>query len=119
MLKHYVEFLHPGIIMSESSSEEVDHRDPTLIKLPQNSFGFRFYDREEKESEGELLVGKSKNHSYWSIQGEALTLADVKERFPKERTLIGNMERNKTKRVCKTEFGQFIPLDKEDTIIGA
>ena len=119
MFKHYVEFLHPGVIVTESSSEEVNHQNPDLIKLPENAYAFRFYARQEKESLGELLVGKPKNHTHWFMQGEVLTLADVKERFPKERVLIRNMERNETDRVCRTKFGQFIPLDKEDTIIGA
>ena len=116
MLKHYIEFLTPGIILSESSSEEVDHRDPALVKLPENSFGFRFYDREEKEVEGELLVGEPKNFTPWSIQGEVFTLASIKERFPDERILISNVERNYG-RVCKTKFGQFIPLGEKDLVI--
>lgn len=119
MLKHYVEFLHPGIIVTENSSEEVNHQNPDLIKLPEGAFGFRFYDRQEKKSEGELLVGKPKNHSHWFMQGEVLTLIDVRLSFPDKKTLISNMERNKIRRVCKTKFGQFVPLEKEDTIIGA
>ena len=33
MLKHYAEFLHPGIIVSENSNKEVKHRDPAKITV--------------------------------------------------------------------------------------
>lgn len=119
MLKHYVEFLHPGIIVSENSSEEVNHRDAALIQMPEHAFAFRFYDREERSYKGELLVGKPKNHTPWFMQGEELTFEEVKTRYPSERILIANMENNKIDRICHTEFGQFIPLRDGDKVIGA
>jgi len=61
MLKHYVEFFYPGSFFSESSFEEVSHRDFDQIVMPEGAFAFHFFDREEVEQDGELLTGKCKN----------------------------------------------------------
>ena len=42
MLKHYVEFLYPGLFVSEASVEEIAERDVKKVELPDNCFGFCF-----------------------------------------------------------------------------
>lgn len=117
MLKHYVEFLCPGIIVSENSSEEVNHRDASRISMPDHAFAFRFYDREERRFKGELLLGKPKEHTPWFMEGEELSLDEVKSRYPNERILLTNLGRMKLGRVCHTKFGQFIPLTEKDQVL--
>lgn len=117
MNKIYVEFLYPGIIVSESSSEEANHCNPAKISIPDRAFVFRFYSREEKQYKGELLVGKPKNHTPWFMEGEELSFEEVRSRYPAEHILISNMERNKIDRVCRTKFGQFIPLGDNDKVL--
>lgn len=41
MLKHFVEYLHPGIKVSDTSVVEIAERDINQINLSENSFGFR------------------------------------------------------------------------------
>lgn len=117
MLKYYVEFLYPGIIVSENSSEEINHTDALKISMPEHAFAFRFYEREERQYRGETLVGKAKNHTPWFMEGEELSLDEVKSRYPNERVLITNLKRIQPARVCRTKFGQFIPLRGKDQVL--
>lgn len=120
MLKHFVEYLYPGIIVSETSVEEVAERDVKKVEVSDSCFGFRFFDRTVSVVDGETLTGDRKNVSGWFYQGERMTLNEVKERFGNDRNysiLISNMENNGYDAVVKTRFGQFMPLNKEDTVI--
>jgi hypothetical protein len=45
MLKHYVEFLYPGVQLIETSTMEVKNRGPSIIKAPKDCCGYRFFDR--------------------------------------------------------------------------
>lgn len=110
MLKHYVERAVAGSFVSDYSSREVEDRDPDKIILGTMEYGFRFYDIEEVELDGELLRGKPKNHSKWYYQGEEYTLEQVKRELPGSRILIENMECNGWNTVVKNKFGQFFPL---------
>jgi hypothetical protein len=118
MIKHYVEFLYPGILVSETSSREVKKREQPR-QIPRNCFGYRFFDRREAVVDGEKLVGKPHKFSGNFYFGEAMTLADVKKLQPRDnyKILIGNMESNGYKRVVKTEFGQFMPIEKGDKVL--
>ena len=120
MLKHYVEYLYPGIFLSESSVSEISERDVSMVSIPDNCFGFRFFDRTETVVDGEILTGHRKNISGWYYKGEKMTLEQVKATFGNDhnyRILISNMEGNGVGAVVKTKFGQFMPLNDEDEVI--
>lgn len=120
MLKHYVEYLYPGLLVSETSVSEIPERDVSKVEISDNCFGFRFFDRTVTVVDGETLTGDRKNVSGWHYQGEKMSLEQVKETFGgdgKHETLIWNMENNGYASVVKTKFGQFIPLSDEDTVI--
>lgn len=117
MLKHYVEYIYPGIIVSETSTKEVLSRNPKSVLIPDSAYGFRFIDREEVELNGEKLKGDNKNISRWYYRGRQMTLEDVKREKPEEEILISNMERNDWKSIVWTKFNQAIPLDKGDTVL--
>lgn len=115
----YVEYMLVGSFFSESSISKVDSRDINLAKsnMPKNSFGFRFYDREEIFNNGKTLKGDTENYSAWYYLGEKLSLSEVKSKYSDKRILISNMEGNDWKHVVMNKFGQFIPLDKKDVVI--
>ena len=120
MLKHYVEYLHPGIIVSETSVSEISERDVSKVEISVNCFGFRFFDRTVTVVDGEMLTGDRKNISGWQYRGEKMTLDQVKATFgndSKYSILISNMECNDVRAVVRTQFGQFIPLNDGDQII--
>lgn len=120
MLKHYVEYLHPGIIVSETSVREISERDVSKVEISDNCFGFRFFDRTVTFVDGEMFTGKRKNISGWHYRGKKMTLNQVKATFgndSKYSILISNMECNDVRAVVRTQFGQFIPLNDDDQII--
>ena len=120
MLKHYVEYLYPGIIVSETSVSEIPERDVSKVNISDRCFGFRFFDRTVTVVDGELLTGDRKNVSGWHYQGEKMTLEQVKAtngNDGKYDILISNMECNGWSTVVKTKFGQFMPLESDDTVI--
>jgi len=116
--KHFVEFLSPGSFFSESSSKEVKSRNDSQIKIGDHCFGYRFYDRNEfsHPDTGETLKGKPMNYSHWTYFGEVMTLAQVKKNVPDNRILVTNMINNGYKKVVKTKFGQYIPLEPKDKV---
>ncbi|MCL2354831.1 MAG: hypothetical protein FWC68_02955 [Oscillospiraceae bacterium] len=118
MRRHYVEYFYPGIFLSESSVEEVSHRDFDRIVMPERAFAFSFFDREEVEQDGETLVGKPKNISPKCYEGKVYTLDEVKKAFPEAETLIFNMEANGWERVVKTIRGNWQPLEEGDCVRG-
>lgn len=119
MLKHYVEYVYPGCIVSESSKREVTDRIPELAreKMPEGAFGFRFMDRQEMTSNGETLSGEFKDIGSWHYEGTMYTIEEVKSLFPDKEILISNMECNHWNRVVKTKFGQFINLNDGDVVL--
>jgi len=119
MLVHYVEFVYPGVIVSESSVRRIDNRDPSKVELPDGAFGWRFYDRIEIEQDGELLVGKPKNHSAWTYYGEVWNREQAILAFGGDSTLARNMEYNNIDRVVHTRYGQCIPLRESDQVLTA
>jgi len=116
MIQTYVEFVYPGIVVPETSTEKTNHRDPNKIKIPKNSYGFRFYDREILEGTTGKLYGKQLNESNWFYKGRVKTLNDVEREEPNT-VLHRNMKYNKINRVVVTEFGQAIPMEDEDIMV--
>lgn len=119
MIKHYVSFLLPGIIVCETITREVKLRDPEAARpYPKNSFAFMFYDREEETVNGELLAGKNKNYSgTYYIDGRILTVEEVKKLYPEDKILIDNTTFNNIDKVIVTRLGNFQPYNDNDTVV--
>lgn len=119
-LKHYVERFYPGIIVSETSVEEIEDRIPTSIKLEEGCYGFRFFDKSIAVIDGETLIGERKNISgIYYPGGVVYSIDGVKKHHPEMETLIKNMERNSIDAVVKTKVGNWQQFHKEDNIIHA
>lgn len=123
MLKQYVQFLFPGLIVSNISTRPVPDRQ-AISDLPVGAYGYRFFDREEIMQGDEWLLGKEKNYSPYIYFGEALTVEDVERlnggdaRLSGEyRILLSNMRGNGYSRVVRTIRGSFHPLNKGDVVI--
>jgi len=116
MEKHYVEFMYPGALVTETSVQEVSARDPTKIEAPENCFGYRFFDRVEGEIDGEAVVGKPKNYSGVHYFGTVKTLDDIKGEMPGS-ILQRNMEGNGWDKVVQTRMGNYQPLTVEDVVL--
>lgn len=116
MLKHYVEFIYLGSLTATYSSQEISARNPELVSLPENAFGYRFYTTVVIDSTGSRA---SKDYSGWYYQGEKLSLPELKERFgnnPDYAALIFNMEVNNIDYVVMTKFGSALFLRDSDTV---
>lgn len=115
--KKYVEYLYPGLIVSETSSKEIEHADPTKVEVPDYSVGFRFYEQEFVIDGSEQFVGKIKNRSNWYFIGKKLTIDEVKKQFEgvsQYDILIRNLEINNVYSVCMTDYGNFMPMEEQD-----
>jgi hypothetical protein len=114
----YIEYLIAGGFFSESSVSEVADKS-TPEKFPYGCFAFRFFEKTKvKTGDGETLYGSQKNLTGWHfLPGEVLTLEDAKTKYPDKKMVIQNMENNNYSRVIKTMFGQFIPMQEEDTVL--
>lgn len=119
MLKHFVEFLYPGIIVCETSCEEIAERKPDLVTVPEHAFAYRFFDQEQAVVNDELLTGSRKNYSGTTYFGKVYTLEEVERLFPQYTTLIRNMKCNGYMKVVHTRAGNWQPFTDEDTIIEA
>lgn len=118
----YVEFLYPGLLMSESSSQEVASRDLLKLEVPENAFGFRFFDvlsmTVEVEGEEVELTSKTLNKSATHYYGGTVyTAAQIKRQFPDEKILISNIEGNRYKKVIKCRTGNWQPFQKDDVLV--
>ena len=118
IIKHFIEFISPGSFISETSSKKVKSRNDSEVKIGDYCFGYRFYDRSEfsHPDTGEFLTGKPMNYSHWTYFGEVMTLAQVKKNVTDNRILVTNMINNGYKRVVKTKFQQYIPLEPKDKV---
>ena len=122
--KMYIEFLYPGSFFNESSTQEVQTRDLSKIKVPKNAFGFRFFDIisvvvvvDGKKVE---LTSERTNLSSMNYYGGKLyTLAELKLEFPNERTLISNMECNGWLKVIRCRTGNWQPFEKTGVFVEA
>lgn len=115
--KKYVEYLYPGLLVAETSSVEIEHDDPMKVKVEKPVIGFRFYEKDFVNADGEQFEGKIKNRTNWFYIGERLTLKEVQRRFgrlAKYETLISNMECNQIASVCMTAYGNFMPMEEGD-----
>lgn len=115
MIKHYVEFYYPGIIVADTSVCSIESRDQK-IDMPKGAYGYRFFDREEIEtSEGETLRGDRKSISALHVFGKKLNLEEAKQ-LPRSEILVSNMRANGWKYVVKTDLGNIIEFREEDVL---
>lgn len=115
--KKYVEYLYPGLIVSETSCKEIGHNDPTRVNIEERSIGFRFFDKDFVIDGEEQYAGKVSNITNWFYIGKRLTFTEVQKRFgnnPKYRILIDNMRSNNISSVCMTQYGNFMPMEDGD-----
>jgi len=120
--RKYVEFLYPGAFVNETSVEEVKDRDIDKLKIPDNAFGFRFFDVLENKTivDDEFVkmtsdrINKSPMHYYG---GQVYTKEDVIREVPNNEILLKNMESNDWDKIVKTRMGNFQPFEKTDIFI--
>ena len=117
MLKHYVEIFYPSSPFYKSEVKEIEERNPELIDIPDDAFGYRFFDSTEVITDGKMSTGEKKNISCMTYFGTAYTLDEIKEKFPQEKTLISNMELYKWKYLVKTRCGNWKVMEKGDQAI--
>ena len=118
--KKYVEYLYPGLLMTETSSVEIGHSDPMKVELKKRAIGFRFYEKDFIDIDGEQFEGKIHNRTNWFYIGKRLTIEEVQSRFgnmPKYEILISNMKCNQISSVCMTEYGNFMPMEEDDVTL--
>lgn len=112
MLRHYVEFLYPD----GGLEKEVFSRKLETLDIPEDCFGFRFFDRHETKEDGEILKGKPRDYSNTYYFGEIKTLDDIKRERPNYRHLILNMELHGCD-VVYTRWGTYEPLMLGDIVL--
>lgn len=119
MTKIYVEFLYGGMFSDTGAPQEITHRDPSKIVIPDGACGFRFYEREVVWVNNEECKSNIKNPTGWYYKGTKLSLDDVKARNVGGRhdILIGNMECNHWDYVCMFDGGYVYPLNKNDIVL--
>lgn len=114
----YMRVFYPGLFFAGHSDVKV--ADRSVVELPKGSFGYRFFEREETELNGKLLVGPSENFSGLHTQGEVLTLEEIKQKLPKTRdnlTLISNLECNGFKKAVRTIMGNWQYFQDGDVLL--
>ena len=112
----YIEYFSPGSLVPETSISKVSSRvAPTNI--PARAYGFRFFDRQEVESNGETLYGEPKNHSGMTFIGKQYSIEEIKKKGLGSRTLISNLENYNAIAGVQTRHGNWQPLLKGDKVI--
>lgn len=112
----YVKFFYPGSFFAEESTEKVPNRNIPK-NIPKNAFAFNFFDREEIVSGNETLKGEPKNHSKrYYINAKVFTLAELKEKYASNTSLIRNIESAGSKAVL-CNAGNWQPFDEGDQLV--
>ena len=122
----YVEYLFPGLIVSETSRHSVTHRDPAAIarEAAGDVFAFRFYDivttivtaggRDVETRSGEVdATGR------YYIDAEKLTSAEVAALPGNHSILLDNMRANGWDPILRCRTGNFQPLKDGDVIVSS
>lgn len=118
----YVEFLYPGVLLSESSTRRCKTRDPSKVKIPKNAFGFRFFDfiSTTVDVDGKKVRLESKRGNVSSLHyygGRVYTLAELKREFPDEHTLILNVENSRNKKAICCRTGNWYLFERKDVLV--
>lgn len=117
-LKQYVTFLIPGSFFPNEQTEEIFSRNQVL-DIPDNCFAYQFFDREEVEQDGELLVGNKKNVSGRFYLGKTMTAQEIEAEGGHNQILLANMKINGWDKVVKTRMGNYQPIEKDDVVLPA
>lgn len=125
MIKHFVTFMSPGTMVSESTTKDIDewNVDKAVVmskeikerhgSLP---YGFQFTTRERGEDD--FNSHESDRSNMYFLGGDILTLEDVISRKDKkDRILISNMKSNKWDRVIVNNNSWMITLPLEDNAV--
>ena len=121
MVKHFIEtvgmynFRFNGSLGASYEEKEVESRESNGI--PDEVFGFRYFDREVIIVEGKEIYGEKINISPWTYIGEIFTKEDIAKKFPEQKILLENMEANNLDRMLHARFDNWIPLGDEDRVI--
>jgi len=115
--EHWVEFVSPGLIVSETSEKQVADRDPKGVTLSGSQYGFRFFDILVTEVDGEVCRSRRLDISGWHFSGEVYDLARIEAEYPDERILISNVKGNDIERVLKTPRGSWASMNAEDVVL--
>lgn len=120
--KTYIEFLCSGSTFGESSTQEVKTRDVSKVEIPENAFGFKFFDilSVVVDADGEKVqltsgrINVSPMHYYG---GKLYTAAELKREFPNEHTLISSIEGNSYQKMIQCRLGNWKPFQKTDVFV--
>ena len=120
----YIEFLYSGVLVSEISTYEVKTRDPSKVKVPENAFGFKFFDIlsviVDADGRKVELTSERINVSPMHYYGGTLhTVEELKREFPNARILISNIEDNGYERAIRCRTGNWQPFEKTDVFVEA
>jgi hypothetical protein len=126
MEKHFVIFFSPGTFVAETTEKPIESWDVDKAtemarsikeRYDATPYGFCFTTRARKDDE--LDSKEVKRSGMYYLGGKVLTLAEVKDQMPEERTLIGNMECNKWDRILiNTNSWKWTqPLTDKDTVL--
>lgn len=121
-LQHHVQFLHPGILVTETSTRPIDSRDPDEARLiaGRMTFAFSFYDTlPPLEVEGYTVRPERLNESgYFYLGGDIYTLADVETMDQFEGTAtLSNMRNHGASHVIRTPYGQTMFFDPDRDVV--
>lgn len=115
MLKHYIEYLHPGSFVAENSEAPVPMR-ALPAQIPQRVAGYRFFSRTEIECEGEKLIGQRRDVSPWTYFGKSYTVDDLAKEVGTDSILYGNIALNGYAGAVRTIFGNWYPLNAGESV---
>jgi len=116
MIVEYIEWLYPGSFFAESSTEPVPNRERPR-EIPENANGYRFFSRQEIESQGEVLRGKNTNYSGWTYFGEEYDHDALNELGEDYNILKSNIISNGYRAAVKTINGNWYPLHDNDRVV--
>jgi len=106
------------VVIGESLVTKIDKRDLSKIKIPENAFGYIFFDRREYISKsGEMLTGQKINKSPMHFFGKIITLENIAKEVSNPPILLSIMKEKGYERMVKTIRGNFQPLNKNDIVI--
>lgn len=117
--KKFVEYLYAD--SSIGNEKEINHNDPTKIKLLEGTIAFRFFEREYILDNSGEYPGEIKNKSRWYYFGMEITRQEVVNKYKGRMDdiiyILFKMDFCNSKRVCITGDGQFVPMNDEDITI--
>lgn len=120
----YVEYLYPGAIVSEGTTEATPDRDPARVAriAPAKAFCFRFFDRavataDVDGQEVELRSRPLRQSGRFYIDAVKLSYADVEAMGGDHKILLDNMRYNHWDYVLRCRTGNFQPPNSGDSVV--